>query len=286
MRLVSCAWGAGLALVMAAGCSLVVDADGLSGGTDAPDAADAPSPPPPPPVTPPPLPDAGDAAKEGGRVSDGLLALYTFRETSGTTVHDVSGVPTDLDVTIVADGGVATFTDAGLAVTKSVLVTSQFAATKIINACKASHEVTLELWVTPANDTQDFARMVGVSGTNGDHDVALNQSQKEYFSLMRTAAAPGHHDLHAPGTLHVRMQHVVITRAKDGARVLYVDGVAGAMDTAADTDPAVWNDTFGVTMGNSASYDAPWLGTYHLVAIYSRALSAQEIAQNFGVGPR
>ena len=36
----------------------------------------------------------GDIPLPGGRVSDGLLALYTFDEGSGSTVHDVSGVGT------------------------------------------------------------------------------------------------------------------------------------------------------------------------------------------------
>jgi hypothetical protein len=41
-----------------------------------------------------------------------------------------------------------------------------------------------------------------------------------------------------------------------------------------------------MTLGNATSLDAAWLGTYHLVAVYARALTAQEVAQNFAAGPR
>ncbi|MBN1675632.1 MAG: hypothetical protein JXR37_31610, partial [Kiritimatiellae bacterium] len=30
----------------------------------------------------------------------------------------------------------------------------------------------------------------------------------------------------------------------------------------------------------------PWLGTYHLVAVYSRALTDEEVRANFRAGPR
>jgi len=278
-------WCAGAAMILA-GCSLVVDTSGLSGGADdeAHDAGgDEAAPSPPPPVAPPPS-DAGVDA-EAGRVTNGLIALYMFQETSGSTVHDVSGVSSPLDLTIQpGDGGVATFGAAGLSITKPLIVASQSAATKVINACKASHEVTLEMWVTPANVTQDFCRIVGVSGVNSDHDVALDQSTTEYWSLMRSST--GHLDLHAPGTATASRKHVAVTRAKDGTRIIYVDAVEAARDVQTDTDPTIWNDAFGVTCGNATTLDAPWLGTYHLVAIYARALSAAEIDQNHRISPR
>ena len=56
----------------------------------------------------------GDIPLPGGRVSDGLLALYTFDEGSGSTVHDVSGVGTPLDLTIANTGAVSWLPSGGL----------------------------------------------------------------------------------------------------------------------------------------------------------------------------
>ena len=102
---------------------------------------------------------------------------------------------------------------------------------------------------------------------------------------MRTAT--GLSELYAQsGSVTVLRQHVVVTRAPDASRVIYVDGVESGNDSAPDATTSDWVTSFGVTCANATSFDAPWLGTYHLVAFYGRVLSAPEVAQNFAVGPR
>ena len=61
---------------------------------------------------------------------------------------------------------------------------------------------------------------------------------------------------------------------------IYVDGVQrSCMDTAGDFSS--WDDQYQFYLGNEGTMDRPWLGEYHLVAIYRRALTRQEILQNF-----
>ena len=43
----------------------------------------------------------------------------------------------------------------------------------------------------------------------------------------------------------------------------------------------VWNSRFTFQIGNEATLDRPWVGEVHVVALYSRALSADEIRDNF-----
>ena len=46
-----------------------------------------------------------------------------------------------------------------------------------------------------------------------------------------------------------------------------------------------WPDDCRLVVGNEVSGDRPWRGEIALVALYARALSADEIAQNFAAGP-
>lgn len=46
-----------------------------------------------------------------------------------------------------------------------------------------------------------------------------------------------------------------------------------------------WDPTFPLQLGNEPSLDRPWRGRIYLVAIYDRALTAQEIWTNFTAGP-
>jgi glycopeptide antibiotics resistance protein len=45
-----------------------------------------------------------------------------------------------------------------------------------------------------------------------------------------------------------------------------------------------WNSFFSFQIGNEATLDRPWLGKIHFVAIYNRALTADEIADHFRHG--
>lgn len=48
---------------------------------------------------------------------------------------------------------------------------------------------------------------------------------------------------------------------------------------------SLWNPRFDFQIGNEATFDRPWLGRIHLVALYNRALPADEITGNFRRGP-
>jgi hypothetical protein len=107
------------------------------------------------------------------RVTADLQVLYLFEEGSGTTVGDDSGVGSPLDLTI-ADENAASWGTNYLAIDSSTIASSGVAATKVIDAAKASHEITIEAWVKPANPTQSGpARIVSVSADTSNRNFTL-----------------------------------------------------------------------------------------------------------------
>jgi hypothetical protein len=45
-----------------------------------------------------------------------------------------------------------------------------------------------------------------------------------------------------------------------------------------------WQDTFAFVIGNEVSGDGPWAGTVRLAAVHRRALTQEQVTQNFDVG--
>ncbi len=75
------------------------------------------------------------------------IALYEFSETSGNIVRDSSQKGNPLDL-IISDASSGINRGPGyLTIQTRNLITSELAATKIIDACKASGELSIETWV-------------------------------------------------------------------------------------------------------------------------------------------
>lgn len=81
------------------------------------------------------------------------------------------------------------------------------------------------------------------------------------------------------------LTHLVYTRDADGRAALYVNGrlqtsgeVGGGMDN--------WDAGFRLALANELTQDRPWLGEYHLVAVYDRTLTAEEVQRRFKRGSR
>ena len=63
----------------------------------------------------------------------------------------------------------------------------------------------------------------------------------------------------------------------DGRRVAQDDRPGGFGD---------WDRGFALLLANETTGDRPWLGRYHMVAIYDRALTAAEVARHTAAGAR
>src|SRR5262249_10104879 len=82
------------------------------------------------------------------RTQSGLLALYPFKDARGAIVHDVSRAGAPLDLRIENEQAVR-WSPKGLLVMAPTLIASSGPASRIVQACKASNELTLELWFRP-----------------------------------------------------------------------------------------------------------------------------------------
>jgi hypothetical protein len=231
-------------------------------------------------------------AEREERVITGLVALYTFEEGTGEVVNDVSGVGMPLNLRVRKPSAVS-WVAGGLSVDAFTSIASSGAASKVIAAAKASNEITLEAWVTPAELEQFSARLVTISANPTRRNLSLIQglftSQESTLVSARlrtssTAADGGAALLTSNGILPPRLTQVVFVREAGGTVRIYIDGVERATGTLAGSF-ANWNDNYPLALAGEVVGGRSWRGVYHLVAIYGRALTGEEVLQNYAAGP-
>ena len=80
------------------------------------------------------------------------------------------------------------------------------------------------------------------------------------------------------------LSHVVYTRNRSGRARLFINGKKRAEKTVGGTT-FNWHGQFKLALGNEFGGKRAWLGTYHLVAIYSRHFLPKEVENHFNAGP-
>lgn len=232
----------------------------------------------------------GNGAREynpGQRITDGLVALYDLQEGQGNVVHDVSGVGAALDLQIVNTANVS-WIEGGLSINDPTVIWSTQPGTKITTAVTASHEITVEAWINSETRFQDGpARIVTLSSNASFRNFTLGQDGSRYDFRLRTSQT-GDNGSDVTLTTNRRrvdpgdLQHIVYTFEQGQAR-LYIDG---ELDETASIpgDITNWDSSFRFALGNELSQNRPWLGDIHLVAVYSQALTPEQIIQNYELG--
>ena len=223
-----------------------------------------------------------------GRVKTGLQAIYDFNSADGSVVKDRSGVQPALDLRI-ADLKAVRRTKGMLEVRAKTVIRSDKPAVKIFNAVRRSGAITIEAWIKPANTQQDGpARVVTLSRDSTNRNFTLGQDKDRFEVRLRTSGTSlnGIPALAVPAkTAKSALTHVVYTRDRTGRARVFINGKLKAEQTVPGTI-SNWTGTFRLALANELSGDRSWLGTYFLVAIYSRALSAAEVTINFAAGAR
>lgn len=87
------------------------------------------------------------------RVEESLEALYDFNERLGDIVHDTSEAGHAIDLRITSPAAVQ-WRNGSLVIENGVVVRSIEPARSLNEAVKQSGELTIEAWITPANDRQ------------------------------------------------------------------------------------------------------------------------------------
>ena len=229
-----------------------------------------------------------DPNGEAGRITNGLQVLYDFSEGSGSTVNDISSVGSALDLTIYNSEEVK-WTPNGLYANLSSPIRSSVSATKIIDACKTSNEITMEAWIVPANTTQGSVgpvRVLTLSESSTNRNFALGQEIDTWDARLRTTTTSdnGIPSLNSgAGSVETNLTHLVYTRNASGDAKIYINGSL-ANSGSVTGDFSNWSSNYKFGIGDEFNSDKTWEGLFYLSAIYSRALSASEVQQNYSIG--
>ncbi|MGE0115131.1 MAG: LamG domain-containing protein [Steroidobacteraceae bacterium] len=235
----------------------------------------------------------GTVASGGNRYESHMIARYFFKEGTGSVANDTSGVDPAANLNL--SGAVAWSGGWGLSVAaggKAQATTN--ASKKLSDRIKASGEYTIEAWVAPANVAQEDANIVSYSGGNASRNFTLGQHGYQYEGYARSdkSDANGERVLITNAgdrDAQASLQHVVMTYDPVNGRKIYVNGVfTGDSDSLGGGGLSNWDDTFAFVLGNETSGTRQWTGLIKFVEIHDRALTLDQIQQNFaaGVGER
>ncbi len=230
----------------------------------------------------------GTLASGGNRYEDAQVALWEFKTGSGLIAYDTSGVDPAIDLNF--SGDVEWYGGWGITVNDGKAQGSTTASKKLFDILQESGEFSIEAWVIPANVTQEEARIFSYSAGTTARNFTLQQTLYNYDFALRTneTSLNGDPALSTPDAdevLQATLQHVVATYHPVDGRRIYVNG-----QLVTQTDPVPggtlidWQDTFALVLGNEASGDRLWQGTIRLAAVHRRAITAEQIQQNFDVG--
>lgn len=231
----------------------------------------------------------GIISSSGGRSEANVIARYEFKTGEGVTAFDTSGIEPALNLNFTGD--VTWVGGWGVRITDGKIQGTTAASKKLHDLIKQTGEYAVEAWVAPNNVTQDGpARIISYSAGTQARNFTLGQTLYNYDFLHRSSTTdgngePGVSTPDAAEILQATLQHVVVTFDAVNGRRIFVNGeLVGEADSVAPGSIADWDDTFALVMGNEVSSDRLWEGVIRFVAIHNRALTPEQVRQNFDVG--
>ncbi|MGI5309366.1 LamG domain-containing protein [Rheinheimera sp. WS51] len=231
--------------------------------------------------------DDGVVASSGGRFESDQIAFYQFKTGEGAIAYDTSGVEPAANLTM--QGNIDWLTGWGIKINQGRAQASTQSSKKLTDLINATGEMTVEAWVIPANVSQmGPAAIVSYAGSATERNFTLGQSQYNYDFMLRrgTSAADG---LPAVSTndadelLQASLQHVVMTQDPVNGQRIYVNGVDSGV--SAESEPLRnWDPSYALMIGNEANGNRQWQGSIRMLALHNKALTAEQIKQNYEVG--
>ena len=225
------------------------------------------------------------------RAAQGLLVLYTFQAGQGAAIRDRSGRAQPLDLKIESPQAVTWLPRGGLQLRSPAQIVSERPAKGLVEAIVPAQALTLEAWIRPSQSRvpgTEIRRVFSLSLGYHDKNFQFGQLEDTFAGLVRPNLGPARYDLlqSAKKSARKRLTHVVFTRDRSDLK-LYVDGKLSSSKPA-EGNFNTWDRRFFLRLGGARpgapevdSGATSWLGTYHLLAVYGRALSTADVKRNF-----
>ncbi|MBL8817005.1 MAG: DUF1553 domain-containing protein [Planctomyces sp.] len=158
------------------------------------------------------------------------------------------------------------------------------ACSTLASSIRAGNEFSVEVWLTPSNLTQKGpARIVTLSMDSGRRNFTLAQDGDHFDLRLRTSKTDQNglpSTLMPDQSVSLQKTHVVYTYHRSGELNGYLNGkrVVSRTDVG---NLSNWDDSFRLAIGDEVSGGRPWTGELHFAAIYSQALTQDEVQSHF-----
>lgn len=153
----------------------------------------------------------------------------------------------------------------------------------LLAACKASNELTLEVVLRAGSRSQRGpARILTFSMDPSNRNFTLGQDDDRLILRLRTPMTGPNGSKPQLSLCRIplgRTQHVVVTYRAGGTRC-YVDGKQVAESRQVTGDFSNWESAH-LLLGDEWTGERDWDGTVESAAVYSQALTAEQIAAKF-----
>jgi len=235
----------------------------------------------------------GIVASGGGRYDASAIAVWNFKTGNGDTAFDTSGVEPAIHLTLT--GSYSWVGGWGIQIVNGKAQGTTASSKKLHDLITSTGEYSIEAWVIPANVTQEGpAGIVSYSAGTTNRNFTLGQTLYNYNFLNRSSETNENGEASvstadAAEILQTSLQHVIATFSPTEGRKIFVNGVlvaAESDDPDFETGGTLndWNDSYALVLGNEASSDRLFAGIFRMVAIHNRALTQEQVVQNFDVG--
>lgn len=232
----------------------------------------------------------GTVASSGGRYEQYQIAFWNFSAGDGNVAYDTSGVEPAMNLSLsngidwVGGWGINIEPDEGQSARAWADTTS---SKKLYDALSLSGEYSIEAWVAPANVTQEEAHIISYSNSSDTRNVTVGQTLYSYDFFNKTNVdSDGSNGLSTDGELlQATLQHIVMTYDRENGRRIYVNGeYSGDEDNVTPGFLSNWNDNYVFSIGNEPDNQRQWRGMVRMAAVHSRALSSDQVLQNYNIG--
>jgi hypothetical protein len=226
------------------------------------------------------------------RVNDSLIAIYFFANAESDSVPDLSWYkePANLYIRDTAALNASSLTLKNT----NLLIAEKMSSEKITQACKYTNEITVECWLKTShlNEPVDATILslqsdTGTSFSLGCRVDIADENNVMYYSNLNTLTTDiyGNPKLAIEGMLKTDvLQHIVFIHQSDGNEYIFING-SKAAEGFRPSKFDNWLESSNLVMANNLENNSPWLGSIYLCALYNKALTEDEIRQNYLASP-